>query len=278
MRLQHYLAIAGVASRRHGEKMMAEGRVAVNGQIVKKLGTTVDPESDVVEVDGERVESEKKVYALLNKPPGYLSAVTDARGGRTVSELTADLPARLYPVGRLDKDTEGVLLMTNDGELCHKLTHPSFGIDKIYHAEVEGRPSRPALKKLQKGVEIGDGRTRPAGVKLLGVRGNRSTLEITIHEGKKRQVKKMCERVGHPVTTLSRIEFGGIRLGNLKRGEHRLLSDAEVAKLRRLVMPDPKTKGQNRKPKKASKKASKKAPKKASKKAPRQGPAKKFSK
>ena len=238
MRLQHFLATAGVASRRHGERLMAAGRVAVNGQIVKKQGATVDPERDVVEVDGERIETEKKFYALLNKPAGYLSTVTDSRGRRTVSELTADLPARLYPVGRLDKDTEGVLLMTNDGALCHQLTHPKFGVEKTYQATVKGKPSKQALWKLQKGVDIGEGTTRQAKVRMLHAKGSHSTLEITLHEGRKRQVKKMCERVGHPVTGLRRVEFGGIRLGRLKAGEYRLLSSAEVAKLKKLARID----------------------------------------
>ena len=219
---------------------MAAGRVAVNGQIVKKQGATVDPERDVFEVDGERIETEKKFYALLNKPAGYLSTVTDSRGRRTVSELTADLPARLYPVGRLDKDTEGVLLMTNDGALCHQLTHPKFGVEKTYQAEVKGKPSKQTLQKLQRGVDIGDGKSRPAKVRLLNVKGSRSTLEITLHEGKKRQVKKMCERVGYPVMELRRVEFGGIRLGRLKTGEYRLLSSAEVAKLKKLAQIDSK--------------------------------------
>ncbi len=233
MRLQRYLALAGVASRRRSEELMAAGRVSVNGKIVDKLGASVDPERDVVFVDGERIETEEKVYILLNKPRGYLSSVTDPRGRPTVTDLTVGLPARLYPVGRLDKDTEGVLLMTNDGDLCHRLTHPRFGVDKKYRVEVKGKPSRQALDRLRRGVRIDAGKTSPAGVRLLRYQAGRSTLEITVHEGRKRQIKKMCETIRHPVTRLERIEFGGIRLGGLKRGEYRILSDSEVSILRK---------------------------------------------
>ncbi len=240
MRLQRYLAIAGVASRRRAELLILAGRVAVNGQTIKELGSKIDPGRDVVEVDGERIETEKKFYVLLNKPRGFLSAVTDSRGRPTVSELTADLPARLYPVGRLDMDTEGVLLMTNDGELCHRLTHPSFGVDKTYHAEVRGRPSKDSLKRLERGVRIGDDKTSPAKVRLLGTKGGHSRIEIIVHEGRKRQIKKMCEVIGHTVVGLKRIEFAGIRLGRLKPGEYRLLSPSETAKLKRLARIDSK--------------------------------------
>jgi pseudouridine synthase len=233
MRLQRFLAIAGVASRRRGEQLIAAGRVVVNGRVIQTPGSTVDPDRDIVEVDGERIETEKKVYLLLNKPGGYLSAVTDARGRPTVSELTADLPARLYPVGRLDMDTEGALLMTNDGELCHRLTHPKFGVEKTYHARVRGKPSNAALLKLRKGIDIGEGRTSPARVRLLDVKGSLSRLEIIIHEGRKRQIKRMCKAIGHPVVGLKRVEFAGVRLGRLKPGEYRPLSRAEVSKLKR---------------------------------------------
>lgn len=240
MRLQRFLALAGVASRRHSEELVAAGRVRVNGRIIRKLGTTVDPERDVVEVDGERIEAEEKLYILLNKPRGYLSSVTDPRGRPTVSELTVGLPARLYPVGRLDMDTEGVLLMTNDGELCHRLTHPRFGVEKTYRAEVVGKPSRDAIGRLRRGLKIGGEKTWPARVRLLSSRRGRSTLEITIHEGRKRQVKKMCEIVGHPVTRLERVEFGGIRLGGLKPGQYRALSDSEIASLKKKAFGDSK--------------------------------------
>ncbi|MBI5115809.1 rRNA pseudouridine synthase [Candidatus Poribacteria bacterium] len=231
MRLQHFLALAGVASRRQSEKLMLAGHVRVNGNTARELGTKVDPLSDVVELDGKRVQIEKKFYVLLNKPRGYLSSVGDARGRRTVSELVADIPARLYPVGRLDMDTDGVLLMTNDGELCHRLTHPRFEVEKTYHAEVEGTPSREAMEDLQRGVVIDGVRTSPARARILRSSEDRSLLEITVHEGRKRQVKRMCETVGHPVARLTRVRFGDIGLGSLEPGQHRLLSDAEVAGL-----------------------------------------------
>lgn len=233
MRLQHFLALAGVASRRRCEELMRAGRVRVNGRDAQELGTKIDPQRDVVEVDGKRVEIEKKLYVLLNKPPGYLSTVTDARGRPTVTELVADLPARLYPVGRLDLDTEGVLLLTNDGALCHRLTHPRFGVEKTYRAEVRGKPGREALRSLKRGTNIGEGRTWPAKVRLIRFGTERSTLEITIHEGRKRQVKRMCKTIRHPVLRLTRVKFAGISLGRLRPGQYRLLSDSEVASLKK---------------------------------------------
>jgi pseudouridine synthase len=240
MRLQHFLALAGVASRRRSEGLITAGHVSVNGQVVTKLGTKIVPERDVIEVDEKRVEIEKKIYVLLNKPHGYLSTVTDVRGRRTVGDLVSDLSLRLYPVGRLDKDTAGVLLMTNDGALCHRLTHPRFGVDKIYHVRVTGTPSLTALRKLRRGVDIEEATTSPAQVKLIGSQQGRSTLEIIVHEGRKRQIKKMCEAVGYPVVGLTRVEFGGLRVGRLKFGEYRLLSAREVAQLKRKVSLNPK--------------------------------------
>lgn len=233
MRLQRFLALAGVASRRRSESLIAAGRVTVNGNVVQKLGTSVDPERDIVEVDDKRIEVEKKVYVVLNKPRGYLSSIADSRGRPTVSELVSDLSVRLYPVGRLDMDTEGVLLMTNDGELCHRLTHPRFGVEKTYRAEVVGKPSQKALEKLRKGVDLGGITSSPARVRLIRPVQVRSILEIVIHEGRKRQVKRMCKAVGHPVVSLRRVEFGGIRSGKLRPGQYRLLSDSEVAGLKK---------------------------------------------
>lgn len=238
MRLQHFLAIAGVASRRRCEKLMLAGRVHVNGKVAAELGTKVDPLRDIVELDGKRVEIERKFFVVLNKPRGYLSSVLDARGRRTVSELVSDIPARLYPVGRLDMDTEGVLLMTNDGDLCHRLTHPRFGIKKTYQAEVEGKLSREAVEELRRGVIIEGVKTSPAKARTLQTSENHSLVEITVHEGRKRQIRKMCEAVGHPVTRLTRIEFGGIGLGSLAAGQYRLLTDAEVAGLKKKAFPE----------------------------------------
>ncbi|MBI4829976.1 MAG: rRNA pseudouridine synthase, partial [Candidatus Lindowbacteria bacterium] len=181
MRLQHFLATAGVASRRQCEKLMLAARVRVNGKTARELGTKIDPSRDIVELDGKRVDVEKKFYVILHKPRGYLTSVRDARGRRTVSELVADVPARLYPVGRLDFDTGGVLLMTNDGELCHRLTHPRFGVEKAYRAEVEGEFSREAAERLRRGVVIEGSMTSPAGVRVIQSSDDVSLVEITVH-------------------------------------------------------------------------------------------------
>lgn len=235
MRLQRFLALAGVASRRASEILISSGRVKINNQTVTKLGTTVDPERDVVEVDGLRVRIEQKLYALLNKPAGYLTTITDPQGRPTVADLVADLPARVYPVGRLDLDTEGALLLTNDGDLAHRLAHPRFGVEKVYHATVAGKPGPADLDALRQGVDIGEFVTSPAKVRMIKPGSRESTLEIIIHEGRKRQVKRMCKAVGHPVVRLRRVEYGGIGLGSLKPGKHRLLTEAEVKFLRNKV-------------------------------------------
>ncbi|RJP20539.1 MAG: rRNA pseudouridine synthase [Candidatus Abyssobacteria bacterium SURF_5] len=233
MRLQRFLALSGVASRRASEALITSGRVSVNGRIVTRLGTNVDPQRDTVEVDGKSVQEERKLYVLLNKPAGYLTAVADARGRSTVSDLVAGLPARLYPVGRLDMDTEGVLLLTNDGDFSFRLAHPRFGVEKVYHATVAGKPGAADIEALKRGVDIGGVVTSPAKVRMFKAGSRHSTIEITIHEGRKRQVKRMCKAIGHPVIRLRRIEYGGIRLGNLKPGQHRLLTHAEIESLRR---------------------------------------------
>jgi pseudouridine synthase len=231
MRLQHFLAQAGVGSRRQCEKLITAGRIRVNGHVVQTLGAKIDPEHDEVHIDNKPVGTEEKFYMVLHKPSGYLSTVIDNRGRPTVSDLVRDVPARLYPVGRLDMDTEGILLMTNDGDFCYRMTHPKFEIKKTYLAEVKGKPSRRALAELRRGVKMEEGETSPAEVKLIKSAGNCSTVEITIHEGRKRQVKKMCKAVGYPVKRLKRIEFGGIRLGNLRPAHYRPLSDSERKRL-----------------------------------------------
>ncbi|GAB4344941.1 MAG: pseudouridine synthase [Candidatus Abyssubacteria bacterium] len=238
MRLQRFLALAGVDSRRRCEDIITAGRVRVNGEVARELGAKVDPACDTVELDGKQVIIEEKVYVLLNKPRGYLSTVIDARGRPTVSDLVKDLPFRVFPVGRLDMDTQGVILLTNDGALCHTLTHPRFGVEKVYRAEVAGKPAHYALEQLAKGVDIGGVITSPAKVKLINAGHDRSILEITVHEGRKRQIKRMCKAVGHPVITLDRIEFAGLRAGDLRPGQYRLLSDAEVDTLKRSVSPE----------------------------------------
>ncbi len=232
MRLQRFLALSGVASRRASESIITSGRVRVNGIVVTQMGTQVDPDRDAIEVDGKRVLFEQKIYILLNKPSGYLTAATDERGRRTVLDLVADLPARVYSVGRLDMDTEGALLMTNDGELCYRLAHPRFGVEKVYHATVAGKPDKASIEQLRAGVDIGGVVTSPARVRLLKSEGRNSVLEITVHEGRKRQIKRMCKAIGHPVLALSRVEYGGITLGDLRPGRYRNLTDEEVQNLR----------------------------------------------
>jgi 23S rRNA pseudouridine2605 synthase len=231
-RLQKVLARAGVASRRACEELIAARRVRVNGQVAT-LGDRVDPEHDLVELDGAPLAlATGLVHYLLNKPAGVVTTAEDPQGRRTVVDLVPAEP-RVFPVGRLDLDTEGLLLLTNDGELAHRLTHPSFGVDKEYLAEVEGRPSRGALRRLREGVELEDGPTAPAQVSLV----EPTVLRITIHEGRNRQVRRMCEAVGHPVRRLVRTRIGPLAERRLAPGEWRELSPDEVRALARATTP-----------------------------------------
>jgi 23S rRNA pseudouridine2605 synthase len=230
-RLQKVLAQAGLGSRRACEELIAEGRVTVNGEVAT-LGTRADPEVDAVEVDGARIGVRQGlVHYLLNKPAGVVTTAADPQGRPTVVELVPGEP-RVYPVGRLDADTEGLLLLTNDGELAHRVTHPSFGVEKEYLAEVEGAPSRGDLRRLREGVELDDGPTAPARVSLVGDR----TVRITIHEGRNRQVRRMCEAVGHPVRRLVRVRIGPLADRRLPPGGWRPLTQAEVRALERAVV------------------------------------------
>ena len=231
MRLAKYLAHAGVASRRASEQLVFAGRVTVGGDVVRDPARDVDERSGVT-VDGRPVALERRqLVFLLNKPPGYVSTAHDPQGRPTVIELVK-ARERLYPVGRLDADTTGLLLLTNDGELAHRLTHPSFEVPRTYRAQVRRPPVRePALRALREGVELDDGRTAPAHVRQV----KPGILEIQIHEGRKRQVRRMCEAVGHPVVRLERVAFGPLRLGDLPLGGHRLLKPAEVEHLRRIT-------------------------------------------
>jgi 23S rRNA pseudouridine2605 synthase len=229
-RLQKVLARAGIGSRRVCEILIDEGRVTVNGRKVR-LGARVRPEIDEVTVDGVPIGvAPGLVHFLLNKPAGVVTTAEDTHGRPTVVELVPDEP-RVHPVGRLDLDTEGLLLLTNDGTLTHRLTHPSFGVEKEYLAEVEGEPGRGALRRLREGVDLEDGRTAPAKASLLGP----STLRITIHEGRNRQVRRMCEAVGHPVRRLVRTRIGPLRDPHLSPGEWRPLTTEELRALERAV-------------------------------------------
>ncbi len=238
-RIQKILSARGVCSRRAAEAMIAAGRVTVNGEVAS-LGAKADDAHDVIAVDGEPLGKRKKnaehTYLLLNKPRGYITTAKDERGRKTVLELVAGVPARLYPVGRLDKDSEGLLLLTDDGALTNKLTHPSAGITKVYRVTVRPRATEQQLAQLASGVDIGDGETTlPALVRVLSEDAARSVLEFAISEGKNRQIRRMCEAVGLTVARLRRNSLGPLRLGMLKSGQYRPLSAAELAALRRAV-------------------------------------------
>ncbi len=235
-RVQKLIANAGVASRREAENWVAEGRVTVNGA-VSTLGDRADPETDRIEIDGRPLPKPgRRLYLALNKPRGYTSTRSDPHAPRTVMDLVTDVEEAIYPVGRLDVDTEGLLLMTNDGQFAHRLTHPNFKVPKLYEAVVEGVVGRGAVKALQTGVELEDGRTLPAEVKVIGTRpdgreSSLSILRITLREGRKRQVRRMLKAVGHPVLELRRLRVGNLELGDLPLGRWRELTTKEVWKL-----------------------------------------------
>lgn len=234
IRLQKVLAQAGVASRRRAEELILAGRVTVNGAIVTALGSKVKA-NDAVTVDGRPLSSKEILhYYVLHKPAGVITSAGDPQGRPTVLSLMAGVPVRVYPVGRLDYTTSGLLLLTNDGELAFRLTHPRFGVPKTYLAWVKGPVSNHALDALRRGVALEDGKTAPAQIRRLPAKGDLECLEITIHEGRNRQVRRMCEAVGHPVSQLQRIRFGPVNLEpQLKPGAYRALTAAEVRALRR---------------------------------------------
>ncbi len=234
MRLQKFLARAGAASRRGSEDLMTAGRVTVNGVVVSELGAKVDPLADEVAVDGTPVRLEQGcAYYALNKPRGYVTTMSDPQGRRTVRDLfPPDAPAGLFPVGRLDFDSEGLLLLTTDGELAHVLMHPKHHVWKTYLATVEGVPDEADLRRLREGVELDDGMTAPAEARVVSHTVGSAVVELRIAEGRKRQVRKMLREVRHPVTRLMRTAFGPIALGELAVGSVRALTDDEVAGLR----------------------------------------------
>lgn len=233
IRIARYLAGAGVASRRHSEELIKAGRVRINGQVVTELGYQVDALQDQIEIDGHLVRLESPHYLLLYKPMGYISAVTDDRGRKTVIDLVKDYPVRLYPVGRLDYDSEGILLLSNDGEFTNLMTHPRYHIDKEYLVRVEGQLDLAAAEILRQGIDIGDGITSPAKVDIQQITKNESWLKVTIHEGRNRQVRRMMEAVGYPVRQLVRTGYAFLRLEGLKPGQYRELQPAEVARLKK---------------------------------------------
>lgn len=233
-RLQKYLAHAGIGSRRSCEELIVQGKVKVNGQVVTALGTKIDPHKDIVQINGKTVQKkERKVYIVLNKPTGYVTTSKDPQGRPTVLDLIKEKETRIYPVGRLDFETEGLLLLTNDGELAYRLTHPKYKVKKVYHVLVKGVPEEKSLQILRKGVLLDDGMTQPAEVKVLKRGNNTALLELTIHEGKNRQVRRMCEAIKHPVIKLKRIKVGFLTLGSLPKGKYRELSVQEIRQLKK---------------------------------------------
>lgn len=237
-RLQKIMARAGLGSRRHCEELISQGRVTVDGQTAV-LGSRVDTASEEVALDGVVLALDPAlVHRLLNKPSGVVSTVSDTHGRPTVTELVPSEPP-VHPVGRLDMDTEGLLLLTNDGSLTHRLTHPSFGVPKEYLAEVKGKPSRAVLRALREGIELEDGPTAPAKVSLLAD----NLLRITIHEGRNRQIRRMCDAVGHPVLRLVRTRIGPLHDPRLKPGEWRDLSVEELRSLERAATSSPARRG-----------------------------------
>ncbi len=236
-RLQKVLARAGVASRRKAEALIAAGRVRVNGEVVRQLGTKVDPHRDRIEVDGRPVRLPRRhTYLLLHKPMGVVTTLRDPQGRPTVADLIRGVEARVFPVGRLDQDTEGLLLLTDDGELAYRLTHPRYGVEKVYHALVRGRPSAATLERWRRGGIVVEGRpSAPAQVRVLRTVREGTWLEIVLHEGRKRQVRRVAAALGHPVLYLKRVRLGPLTLGRLPRGRWRPLSRREVRALRRAV-------------------------------------------
>lgn len=232
MRLQRFLARAGVASRRGSEDLMTAGRVSVNGVVVTELGAKVDPRTDVVAVDGQVVSlADERAYVMLNKPAGTITTMDDPQGRPCVADLVPREPAGLFPVGRLDRDTTGLLLFTTDGEMAHRLLHPRHHVEKVYVATVESVPDEGTLERLREGIDLDDGRTAPARVSVRATCEGLADVEIAIREGRKRQVRRMFEAVGHPVVALHRVTFGPLELGALAVGSHRRLTAEEIAAL-----------------------------------------------
>lgn len=235
MRLQKYMAVCGVASRRTAELMIKEGRVQLNGRIVDKMGVIVDPKKDIVKVDNKTIRREsKKIYIMLNKPIGYVTTLKDEKGRKIITDLIDGVEERIFPVGRLDADTTGLLLLTNDGDLAYRLTHPSYEVSKRYIAIVEGVPNRLELERFRNGLMIDRKKTSKASIKIAKRYEHESILEIEIHEGRNRQVKNMCEMINHPVKKLKRIAIGDLEIGGLEIGNWRYLEEDEVNYLKKL--------------------------------------------
>ncbi|MBU8638902.1 MULTISPECIES: 23S rRNA pseudouridine(2605) synthase RluB [Bacillus] len=235
-RLQKVIAHAGVASRRKAEELIKEGRVTVNGQTVTELGVKVGS-SDKIEVNGLKLEREEPVYFMLYKPRGVISAAEDDKGRKVVTDFFDDVPQRLYPIGRLDYDTSGLILITNDGEFAHKLMHPKYEIDKTYAAKLKGIPSKELLRKLEKGIMLDHKKTAPARAKMLSIDKRKQTciVQLTIHEGRNRQVRRMFEAIGHDVLKLKREQYAFLHIEGMRPGDRRELTPHEVKRLRAIA-------------------------------------------
>ncbi len=231
-RLQKYMAHAGIASRRKSEELIQDGKVKVNGQVIRELGVKIDPLKDKIEVEGKQLKPEKNVYILLHKPVGYVTTLDDPQGRPIVTDLIKGVKERIYPVGRLDLDTSGLLILTNDGEMTNRLMHPKHEIVKTYVALVKGKPTKVSLQAFASGLELEDGMTAPATVGILGNKGKNTTLKIQIHEGRNRQVRRMCQTLGHPVVKLKRVSLGFLSLDGLTVGKWRFLRRDEIKQLK----------------------------------------------
>ncbi len=234
-RLQKILAQAGVASRRKSEELILAGKVTVNGEVVTELGTKADPTVDEITVNGRSIAAEKKVYYMFNKPKGVITSVTDPEGRKTVQDYLKGVNERVFPVGRLDYDSEGLLILTNDGELANRLTHPKHHVPKTYLVTVEGVPHGDSLEKFRRGIQLEDGMTQPAEAEYYDIDTDKkqATIRVTIYEGKNRQIRRMFDALSHKVIRLKRIAFGELLIGNLKRGLHRPLSKQELDALQK---------------------------------------------
>lgn len=239
IRINKYLSMCGVTSRRGAEGLIAEGLVTLNDHTIEKVGTIIDEMTDVVKVDGVEVRPvQRQVYVVLNKPPMVMTTLSDPFKRKTVTHFLKKLEHRVYPVGRLDYDTEGVLLLTNDGELAYRLAHPKFEVTKVYEALVEGEFTKMAADQIHKGIRLEDGAIGRAKVDILGFVKKATRLRLTLHEGRKREVKQLCKAVGFPVLKLRRVEFAGITTRGMKTGEWRLLTTTEISRLKSMTRAD----------------------------------------
>ncbi len=235
LRLQKFIAEAGIASRRKAEQLIADGRISVNGKIVTELGTKVDDKKDIIKFDGKIVKKENDfIYIMLYKPEGCVTTVKDQFDRKTVLDCIKNIKERVYPVGRLDYDTSGLIILTNDGELTYTLTHPKHNVDKVYIAKVDKVPSNDDIKKFAKGIVIDNYKTAPAKLEVIKILEKGASIKVTIHEGRNRQVRKMCNAIGCNVIKLKRMAMGELTLGKLKKGEYRFLNDDEIKYLKSL--------------------------------------------